>query len=170
MRDHVLDPGKTVRGALFHQLHPGFRSKITVAQRDVIHDWPAFCIVALQSRDRIRTRYQRRGKHPRVDDGLGTRLRTNRLHRMSGISDERDATECPSRHRPDDQHLLALTSAFQPDARPPKPVAVRNGDDGGRAHRATVSILNWDVMLVCRSLWDSRAKPNRMLNVCSITL
>jgi hypothetical protein len=46
--------------------------------------------------------------------------------------------------RPDDQHLLALTLAFQPDARPLESAVVCNGDDSSRAHHATVSAPNYE--------------------------
>jgi hypothetical protein len=45
----------------------------------------------------------------------------------------------PVEGRPDDQYLLVLISAFQPDTRALEPAAVRNGDDGSRGHRKTVS-------------------------------
>src|SRR5436190_6294127 len=45
----------------------------------------------------------------------------------------------PVEGRPDDQYLLATISAFEPDTRTPEPTTVRNGDDGSRGHRKTVS-------------------------------
>jgi hypothetical protein len=43
--------------------------------------------------------------------------------------------------RPNEQQLLALAPTFQPDACPPKPAAVRNGDRDGRSLTVHCKVL-----------------------------
>src|SRR5262245_679773 len=98
-RDNIVDPGETVRCALFCELHSRFGSKIAVSLDDIVHGGAALGVIAFQRSHSIIGFHQGPGQRARVKDGLGAGLATYRLHGLGGIAEQRDAAERPSGDR-----------------------------------------------------------------------
>ena len=99
LRQHVVDVLKSAGRALFRDLQDGFQAEIAVADDHVVHRGDALVLVAHERVDRIGAGKERSGEHAAVDDRLRAGLRADRLHRMRGVADQRDAAKAPARDR-----------------------------------------------------------------------
>ena len=97
--EHVGDVIKSVGRALFRDLQHRLQAEIAVADDHVVHRGDALVLVTHERVDRIGAGKERGRQHAAIDDRLRPGLRPDRLHRMRGIPDQRDAGKAPARDR-----------------------------------------------------------------------
>ena len=90
---------KPLGRALFGGLQDRFQAEIAVADDHIVHRGDPLILVAGQRLDRIALGHQRCRQHAAINHRLRAGLRADRLHRMRGIADQRDAAEAPARDR-----------------------------------------------------------------------